>query len=134
MDVGGGLPRGEAWCGVGGLLEDSEAATHGAPNDGVMVEFDGDIPRLHDLPLMSHTNGDEVRGYVDPKALGAFVHGVGVWGRLPWDRGASYSPLCFFMCFDNCWWASPPPVLPPSSSSSSSRHRGSFLPFFSIDR
>ena len=103
MDVGGGLPRGEARRGVGGLLEDPEAATHGAPDDGVVVEFDGDILRLRDLPLVSHSNGDEVWGYIDPKALGAFVRGVGVWGRLPWNRGTSYSPLCFFMRFDNRW-------------------------------
>ena len=66
---------------MGWLFEDPEAMTHSAPNDGVMVKFNGDIWRLRDLPLMSHTDGDEIWGYVDPKPLGAFVRGVGVWGR-----------------------------------------------------
>ena len=134
MDVGGGLLRGEARRGVGRLLEDPEAATHGAPDDGVMVEFGSDVPCLRDLPLMSHANGDEVRGYVGPKALGAFVRRVGVWGRLPWNRGTSYTPLHFFMRFDNRWWTSPPPVLPPPSSSSNLCRWGDFLPLFSVDR
>ena len=82
MNVGGGFPGGEAWHGVGWLFEDPEATTYSAPDDGVMVKFDGDVPRLRDLPLMSHTDGDEIWGYVDPKALGAFVRGVGVRGRL----------------------------------------------------
>ena len=133
MDVEGGLLRGKAWRGMGGLLEDLEAATHGAPDDGVVVEFDGDIPRLRDLPLMSHSNGDEVWGYVDPKALGAFVHRVGVWERSSWSRGTSYLPLCSFMHFDNRRWTFPPPVLPPSLSSSSSHRWGDFLSLFPID-
>ena len=83
MNVGGGFPGGEAWCGVGRLLKDPEATTHGAPDDGIVVELDGDIPRLRDLPLVSHANRDKVQGDVDPKALGALVRRVGVWGRLP---------------------------------------------------
>ena len=80
MDVEGGFPGGEARRSVGWLLEDSKATTHGAPDDGVVVEFDSDVPHLCDLPLVLYTNGDEVWGYVDPKALRAFVRRVGVWG------------------------------------------------------
>ena len=83
MDVGSGFPGGEARRGVGWLFEDPKTTTHGTPDNGVVVELDSDIPRLRDFPLVSHTNRDEVWGYVDPKALGAFVRGVGVWGRLP---------------------------------------------------
>ena len=83
MDIGGSFPGGEAQRSVGWLLKDPEAVTHGAPDNGVVVEFDGNIPRLRDLPLMSHTNGDKVWGYVDPEALGTLVRRVGVWGRLP---------------------------------------------------
>ena len=117
MDVGGGFSGGEARRGVGWLLEDPKAATHGAPDNGVMVELNSDVLCLRDLPLVSHTNGDKVWGYIDPKALRAFVRGVGVWGRLPRNRGTGYLPLHFFARFDNCWWASSPPVLPPPSSS-----------------
>ena len=67
---------------MGWLFEDPEATTHSAPDDGVMVKFDGDIPCLRDLPLMLHTDGNEVWGYVDPEALRAFIRGVSVWGRL----------------------------------------------------
>ena len=83
MKVGGGLPVGEARCYMGQLFEDSEASAHGAPDDRVIVEFDGDILCLHNLPLMVHTDRDEVEGYVDPEALGAFVRGIGVRGGLP---------------------------------------------------
>ena len=83
MDIEGGFPGGEMWRDVCWLLEDPEAVTHGAPDDGVVVEFDSDVLRLRDLPLVSHTNGDKVWGYVDPEALGALVRRVGVWGRLP---------------------------------------------------
>ena len=83
MNVGGGLLGGEAWRSMGWLLEDLKATTHSALDDRVVVELDGDVLCLRDLPLVVHTNGDEVRGYVDPKALGAFVRRVGVWGRLP---------------------------------------------------
>ena len=82
MNVGGGFPGGEAWRSVGWLLKDPEATTHSAPDNGVMVELDSDIPCLRNLPLMSHLDGDEVRGYVDPKALGALVRRVSVRGRL----------------------------------------------------
>ena len=75
MNVGGGLLGGEAWHGMGWLLKDPEAVTHSAPDDGVMVKFDGDVPRLRDLPLMSHIDGDKVGGYIDPEAMGAFVRG-----------------------------------------------------------
>ena len=81
--MGGSFPGGEARRGVGWLFEDPETATHGAPDDGVVVECDSNVPHLRDLPLVSHTNGDKVWGYVDPEALGALIHGVGVWGRLP---------------------------------------------------
>ena len=83
MNVGGGFLGGEAWCGMGWLLKDPEATTHSAPDNGVMVELDSDVLCLRNLPLMLHTAGDEIRGYVDPKALGAFVRGVSVRGRLP---------------------------------------------------
>ena len=78
MEVGGSFPVSEAWCYMGWLFEDSEASAHGTPDNWVGVEFDGDVLRLCDLPLMSHTDGDKVGGYVDPEALRAFVHGVGV--------------------------------------------------------
>ena len=83
MNIEGGFLGGEAWRGVGWLLEDPEATTHSAPDDGVMVELDGDVPRLCDLPLVLHTDGDEVWGYIDPEALRALVRRVGVQGRLP---------------------------------------------------
>ena len=78
MNVGGGFPGGEVQRGMGWLFEDPEATTHGAPDDGIMVELDGDVPCLSDLPLVPHTDGDEIWGYIDPKALGAFVRRVGV--------------------------------------------------------
>ena len=133
MDVGGGLPGGEAWRGMGWLLKDPEAVTHSAPDDGVVVEPDSDVLCLRDLPLVVHTNGDEVWGYVDPKTLGAFVCGIAVRRGLWRGDGAGYLPLHVLTCFDDCGWASPPPVLSSPSSSLGSCRRGSFLPFFSID-
>ena len=82
MDMGGSFPGGEARRGVCRLFKDPEAATHGAPDSGVVVEFDGDVLRLHDLPLVSHTNGDKVWGHVDPEALGTLVRRVSVWGGV----------------------------------------------------
>ena len=64
------LPTGgEVQCGMSLLLEDLKATTYGTPDDGVVVEFDSDVPCLRDLLLVSHTNGDEVWGYINPKAL-----------------------------------------------------------------
>ena len=134
MDVGGGFLGGEAWCGVGWLLKDPEATTHGTPDDGVMVEFDGDVPCLRDLPLMPHMDGDEVWGYVDPKALGAFVCRVAVWRGLLQRDGTGYSPSCLFVRFDDRRLSSPPSVAPSPLSSSNLRKRGVCFPFFSIDR
>ena len=133
MDVGGGLPGGEAWRGMGWLLENPKATTHGAPDDGVVVEFDGDIPHLRNLPLVVHTNRDEVRGYVDPEALGTFICGVAVQKGLSQGDGAGYLPLHVLTCFDDRGWASPPPVLSSPSSPLGPRRWGSFLSFFSVD-
>ena len=133
MDVGGGFPGGEARRGVGWLFEDSETTTHGAPDDGVVVEFDGDVLRLRDLSLMSHTDRDEVWGNIDPKARRAFIHGVAVRRGLLRGDGTSYSPLHLLAHFDKCWWTSPPPVLSSPSSSLGSCRRGDFLLLFSVD-
>ena len=78
MNVGGGLLGGEAWRSMGWLLKDLKATTHSALDDGVVVELDGDVLCLHDLPLVAHMNGDEVWGYIDPKTLGAFIRGIAV--------------------------------------------------------
>ena len=78
MEVVGGFSISESRRYMGQLLKDSEAAAHGTPDNGVRVEFDGDVSCLHDLPLMSHTDREEVGGYVDPEPLGAFVRRVGV--------------------------------------------------------
>ena len=133
MNVGGGLPGCEMGRGVGWLFKDLEASTHSTPDDGVVVKLDGDVPCLRDLPLMSHADGDEVGGYVDPKALGTFIRGVSVQGRLSRGSGTSYSPLHLLARFNDCWWASPSPILSPSSSSSSLCRWGDLLPFFSVD-
>ena len=133
MNVGGGLPGGEAWRDVGWLLKDPKATPHSAPDDGVVVELDGDVPHLRDLPLVAHANGEEVWGHIDPESLGAFIRGIAVQRGLSRGDGAGYLPLHILMRFDDHGWTSPPPVLSPSSSSSASRHRGDFLPFFSVD-
>ena len=83
MEVGGSFLVSEAWCYMGRLFEDPKALAHGTPDNWVRVEFDGDVPRLCDLPLMSHMDGDKVGGYVDPEAMRAFVRGVSVRGGLP---------------------------------------------------
>ena len=82
MEVVGGFLVSKARRYMGRLFEDSEASAHGTPDDRVRVELDGDISCLRDLPLMSHMDREEVGGYIDPEALGASVHRVGVQGGL----------------------------------------------------
>ena len=83
MEVGSGFSVSEAWRYMGRLFKDSEASAHGTPDIGVGVKLDGDVSCLRDLPLILHTDREEVGGYVDPETLGAFVCGVSVQGGLP---------------------------------------------------
>ena len=133
MDVGSGLPRGKAWGCVGRLLKDSKATAHGAPDDGVVVELDRDVPRLYYFSLVSYADGNEVGGYIDPEGRRALERGVTVRRGLPWSRWTGYSPLYLLTRFDNRWRSSPPSATSSPSSPPDSRKRGRCFPLLSVD-
>ena len=133
MDVGSGLPRGEAWRRMGRLLEDSKPTAHGAPDDGVVVEFDCDVPRLYYVSLVPYANRDEIRRYVEPEGGRALEGGVAVRRGLSWSGRTGYSPLHLLARFDDRWRSSSPSATSSASPSSDSRKRGRRFPLLSVD-
>ena len=95
---------------MGQLFVDSKAPTHGASDNGVMIELDGDVPRLDDLPLVSHTNGDEVWGMLIQKPRGhsnaGSVYGGG-WRKV---EGLA-TRLCTSSCVSMTVGGPPLPLL-----------------------